>query len=268
MLLRALIVLLLALNLGVALWWALRPPAAAPGVPDPPPGVPRLQLVEEASPEARATAAGVAAAEPQAPLADADGDPAADADADADARNAGRDPADADSPSGRSAEGRAEGADPSASVPARCLSLGPFDQAASLAAAREALQPRALHLREREVVSAPRGWRVMLPPHADRAAAQATAQKLGAAGFDDHFILAEGAEANAIALGRFSGEAAARRHVAALRAAGFAAQADPLGETSVRHWLDLAVGDGFDADAARTAAGAQRAEALDCAQLR
>lgn len=47
MLIRALIVLLLALNLGVAGWWLLRAPPAPPQPESLPPGVARLQLVGE-----------------------------------------------------------------------------------------------------------------------------------------------------------------------------------------------------------------------------
>ncbi|MDQ3617280.1 MAG: SPOR domain-containing protein, partial [Pseudomonadota bacterium] len=47
MLIRALIVLLLALNLGVAGWWWLRAPPAAPLSQPLPPGLARLQLVGE-----------------------------------------------------------------------------------------------------------------------------------------------------------------------------------------------------------------------------
>src|SRR5690606_14841075 len=47
MLIRALIVLLLVINLGVALWWGLRPVPPAPSLPAPPPGVATLQLVTE-----------------------------------------------------------------------------------------------------------------------------------------------------------------------------------------------------------------------------
>src|SRR5690606_447406 len=46
MLIRALIVLLLVLNVGVALWWALREPAPEPS-PAASPTVARLQLAEE-----------------------------------------------------------------------------------------------------------------------------------------------------------------------------------------------------------------------------
>lgn len=48
MFLRALIVLLLVLNLGVAAWWATRDPVPPPAGPAQPAGVPRLQLLREA----------------------------------------------------------------------------------------------------------------------------------------------------------------------------------------------------------------------------
>ena len=54
---RATVVLLIALNLGVGLWWLLRPEAAPRMPPEPPAGVPRLQLLAEATPQVRATAA-------------------------------------------------------------------------------------------------------------------------------------------------------------------------------------------------------------------
>lgn len=50
MLTRALIVLLVILNLGVGLWWALRDPTAPEPPAAPAPGVERLRLVDEASP--------------------------------------------------------------------------------------------------------------------------------------------------------------------------------------------------------------------------
>jgi hypothetical protein len=56
MLARALIVLLLVLNLGVATWWATRQPPP-PSVLAPPPGVARLQLLSEAPRKAVATPA-------------------------------------------------------------------------------------------------------------------------------------------------------------------------------------------------------------------
>ena len=212
---RALIVLLLVANVGVAAWWALRTPPASPAATALPPGVPRLQLLAEAPVRARATPA----------------------------------PA------------------PATSLPpaARCLAFGPFADAAALARARTALQPRVARLQARSV-AAPRGWRVWLPPLPDRATAQATAQRIAAAGFSDYYVVVDGGEANGIALGRYGSEAAARERARTLQAAGFAAQAEPLPGSGAQ-WLDAAVAADFDAAAARTASGAQEARTIACAGL-
>ncbi len=68
------------------------------------------------------------------------------------------------------------------------------------------------------------GWRVYLPRLPSAEAAQATAARIGEAGFGDYLVVREGADANTIALGRYGSEAAALRRSAALRAAGFPAR--------------------------------------------
>ncbi len=113
-----------------------------------------------------------------------------------------------------------------------------------------------------------RGWRVFLPAAADRAAANASADKLKAAGFTDLLVVGEGTEANSIALGRFSGEARAQQHAAALRAAGFEARAEALGEVREAGWIDLALAADADLAAIRRASGNAQSRALDCAGLR
>ena len=55
MLIRALIVLLVVLNLGAAAWWLTRPAPEPAPPPDLPAGVARLQLVDEDAPAASAT---------------------------------------------------------------------------------------------------------------------------------------------------------------------------------------------------------------------
>lgn len=65
MLIRALIVLLLVINLGVALWWGLRPVPPAPSLPAPPPGVATLQLVTESKSAPGNIAAPMAPAKPE-----------------------------------------------------------------------------------------------------------------------------------------------------------------------------------------------------------
>ncbi len=214
MLLRAALVLLLVINLGVAAWWATRAPAPpAPAVIEPA-GVPRLQLLAEVAAPPRAVVAAL-------PV-----------------------------------------------TPARCLSFGPYPTPAALRRAHERLQPQVLRAQARAATTGtPSGWQVWLPPQADRAQAQALAARIQAAGFDDLFIVAEGSEAHAIALGRYRDEPTAQRRQAALQAAGFDARRQPLGEVGSEWWLDVAVGADFDAVRAAQDSAAASTPALDCAQL-
>lgn len=232
MTLRASLVLLVVLNLGVALWWGLRsdaPPAPAEEAPS---GIARLQLLSERpGPRPAAPAVGTsteAAATPVTPSAAA----------------------------------------AAAATAERCFSAGPFADSTALEAARAALAPMTSRLRSREIrENGGRGWRVYLPAAADRATADASAQRLRAAGFNDLVVVADGTEANSVALGRFSTEARARAHATALNAAGFAARAEALGETRSRYWLDLMAGPGFDQNQARRAAG-MAVRSTDCATVR
>ena len=248
---RALLVLLVMLNVGVATWWVLRPapPAPAPWVQ--PADVPRLQLLGE-EPGAQAAVepgAGVAAATLDEAIADQ-----VTLDEAAAARAA--------------AAPAVDGIEEAASAALRCSSFGPFADAASVATARGVLQPLgAARMRVRDVVQAPRGWRVVMAPLPDRAAADALATKIRGAGFDDLLVVPSGDEANGIALGRYGSESSARRRESALRTAGFPAQAQPLGETVVSHWLDVVAGPAFDAAAARTAAAAAQVQDIACGSV-
>lgn len=233
MTLRASLVLLVVLNLGVALWWALRSDAPPAPAEDAPSGIARLQLLSE-RPELRP-------APTPTPVTASTDTPAP--------------PTPAPQPSASTA-------------PERCYSAGPFADTAALDAARAALAPMASRVRSRELrETGGRGWRVYLPAAADRAAADTNAQRLRAAGFTDLVVVGDGAEAHSVALGRFSTEARARAHAGALQAAGFAAKAEALGETRSRYWLDLAAGPTFDPNRARRAAGTSL-RSTDCAGLR
>jgi hypothetical protein len=233
---RALLLLLLVLNVGVAAWWLLRP--EPPVVEAPPPAAPRLQLVGETTAAARRPASSATASV---------------------ARGAAV-PAPTPMPA------------TAASVPAtapgtsamRCVRLGPFASDDALVRARSALQPRVARLAVTTVPASSRGWRVWLAPLADRDAAQAMAARIGAAGFSDYYVVPDGADANSIALGRYGNEDAARRRLAQLQAAGFAAQAEAMGV--VTRWIDVATAATDDA-ALRADSGAAQSRALDCARL-
>src|SRR5690606_34671243 len=188
MLIRATIVLLAVLNLGVAAWWLWRPAPVPPAV-EQPPGVPRLVLLEEIVPAAAPPAAATPARTPSRPAASA-----ADA--------AGGDAA-ANDAAPAAAQPRAPG-------PAPATPDTTDDDGAP--AAPLAGEPRC---EDAEGPGGTRGWRVYLPPAPDLASAEATAARIAAAGFSDYLVLRDGAHQNGIALGMFSTEAGAQRRSAA-----------------------------------------------------
>lgn len=227
MILRALIVLLVVINLGVAAWWAARAPAPPAPVTEAPAGVPRLQLLREAPPpEVRRAPAstGTAALPPVASVG---------------------------------------------TTPTQCFSFGPFPTPAALRRAHARVQPLALQARVREVAGGqPSGWRVFAPPLPSREDAQALAGRMTAAGIDDLLVMTDGSEANAIALGRYRNEDAARRRQAALQAAGFTAQVAPLGDVNAQGWIDVAAGPAFDSARVAQDIAAAQVQPLECATLR
>jgi hypothetical protein len=238
MLVRALIVLLLVLNAGVASWWIARDPAPAPAPAEPTPGVARLQLVGEAT-SAAATAQTPAAAS----IATATPPPAVVA---------------------TTAPGLT-----TAPAAQHCFSFGPFasKQAAQTASAK--LQPlvQKVTAREQGAIGPVRAWRVLLPPLGSLKEAQATAQRIDAAGFSDYLVVREGAEANSIALGRYGSEGGARKHMQALVAAGFAAHVEPVGTGSINTWLEVIADEAFDPRGAQATIAAAQHRPLDCATL-
>jgi len=205
MILRAAIVFLLVLNLGVAAWWGAggnippRVPAAKP-----PAGTPTLRLASERNADAPRVPAG-----PQAPaVAPAVPEPAPSA------------------------------AEPNKPI-ASCLRFGPFADEAARTAAAAALSAAGIDATARDTAArSGRGWKVHLPPFATREEAVAMGERIKAAGIRDWYVMNGGADANSIALGRYGGEEAARRREAELRAKGIPAQAEALGSTPAQAWLD------------------------------
>lgn len=246
MLLRAAIVILLMLNLGAAGWWLFQPlPAAAVAAPSP-----GLRLLAEArrAPAATATATAtpsVPTPAPPSPAATPATSPVVPAAMDASAAPAM--------------------AATAAQAPA-CLRFGPFPDAAARSVARTALAAAGVAtVAYDERARGVRGWKVFLPVQPSREAAVALAEQLKGAGVADLFVMTQGADANSIALGRFSSEPGARRRQAELRGKGVQAQVEPVGGTPAQAWLDARL----PANAERAAlARIARSQPLDCAQLR
>ncbi len=266
MLTRALIVVLAILNVGVALWWMLRgEPAPAP--PATPSGVAQLQLLDSPSaPAAAATAPAAASAQPAAATtALADTTPAPPKPAapiPTPAATAAVEPGPARMPETPPA--------PTPPGPLQCISLGPFaDRDTAMAAQGKAgeLVQRS-RLREVPQPGASSTYRVMMPAAASREEAQATVKRIAAAGISDYYIMAQGEDANAIALGQYRNREGAERRLAALSAAGFSARLVGGSEGSAQWWVDAALADKASPGAARQRSGAAQQRSLECAGLR
>ncbi|CAD1796956.1 MULTISPECIES: SPOR domain-containing protein [Xanthomonas] len=294
---RALIVVLIVLNAGVALWWALQPPPAAVAAPPQPAGVARLEVLPSTATAAApavsgeagtaATASGAAPTAPSdapapaspetlttAPAAAASSTAAATAKVAATSQSSAQAPSPAPAKPAPSPAERAAAAPINASpavpapaaAPERCASLGPYAARAEADAALARLRGQTKRGSVREDKDAGVStFRVMLPNVGDRAAAQALVKRIAAAGIGDYYVIAQG-EDTSIALGQYQSRERAERRQASLVGAGFPAQLLPSGSGQSRWWIDVrstaAIG------TLQGTAGATRQRSLDCATLR
>lgn len=259
MLIRALIVVLVILNIGTGLWWLTQAPdapsQAIAGVTSM--GVATLELLPSpATPAATPTSSTIGA------------------DVDAKVTPAPAPPAPAPALAGVSSTVE------TAVVPAtvavtgeakeQCVSLGTYASRAQAQAALEKLGAQALRPRIREVVSNPgASYRVMLPAVGSREEAQATVKRIVQAGISDYYIIATGEDANAIALGQYRNREGADRRLAQLTAAGFPAVLMPSGgEVAAVFWVDAALPAAVRGANLAATAGAARQQSLDCSGLR
>lgn len=267
MLTRALIVVLAILNVGVALWWMLRgEPVPAPV--EAPAGVARLQFLDTPPAAAAAPVAAATDAASTAPLADATAAPSAPpASTATPAAPAATTPA---APPAAPPVAAAPAPAAPAPAPAQCLSLGPFTSRDTAIAAQAKAGDLLQRSRLREVPNAGAStYRVMMPPSASREEAQALVKRIAAAGISDYYILGQGEDANAIALGQYRNREGAERRMAALSAAGFNARLVASGgDGSAQWWVDATLADAASPNAARQRSGAAQQRSLECARLR
>lgn len=272
MLTRALIVVLAILNVGVALWWMLRgEPAPVP--PAMPSGVARLQLLDtpSAAAPAAAPAAQSAALADVTPTPPTPPTPAPPATAEV-AQGAARPPATtAAAATPASIPAPTPPAAPATPVALRCISLGPFADRDTAMAAQGKAGALVQRSRLREVPKPGAGstYRVMMPAAASRDEAQAMVKRIAAAGISDYYIMGQGDDANAIALGQYRNREGAERRLAALSAAGFTARLVASGGAEgAQWWIDAALADTASASATRQRSGAAQQRSLECAGLR
>ncbi|WP_295935379.1 SPOR domain-containing protein [uncultured Xanthomonas sp.] len=278
MLVRALLVVLTILNLGVAVWWAMQPPTP-PSVPMPavPAGVATLQLVNETPAPAAAPTPPVAApAAAQADTAVA-ADPVEAVPAQADAPAAPTTAAQATAPSPPAAvpapaptQAQVEPAAKPPADAAVCLSVGPYPDRDAAQAAVAALAPGAPRPRLREAAdSDATSFRVILPTIGGEDGLRQATERIVAAGIRDYYPLRQGDAGNAIALGQYRSREGAERRRQELARAGFNADLIPSGGSGQsRWWLDLRADSAAQAATLRRQLGAARQRTVDCGTLR
>ncbi|WP_447933851.1 SPOR domain-containing protein [Stenotrophomonas lactitubi] len=277
MLTRALIVVLAILNLGVATWWLLRDEPARAPLPPHPTGVAELRWLPGGTDVA--VAAQASAAAPTEALVEREAAPATavaaapvPAAATPTASSKPAEPVKALEPVAAVAKPAPEPvAEKPAAPPAppRCLALGPFaDRAAATAAQGRAgnllIQVR---LREQPAASGSARYRVLLPAAATRDDAQATVKRIVAAGLSDYYIISQGEETNAIALGQYRNREGAERRMAAVQAAGFQPRLVASGDAG-QWWLEGQLAAAAEPAQAQQRSGAAQQRSLECTRLR
>lgn len=253
MLTRALIVLLLILNLGVAAWWLLKPSTETRDMPMQPTGIPLLQLVQAPSPARQPDPA----AAPPARTVETGSEREAVADA---------------TPKLPSPRPESDPKPEPAKLPttrAICVNLGPYDQQALAEQGRQRLDAINQRASVRQVPgSGARNYRVLLPAQADKQTAQAIVERIGQAGFKDYLLIGAGNEANSIALGVYGSRDSALKRQSALQAAGFDAQIVATGEKNPpQWWLNVRTDASANVEQLKTTALAATALQQACAVL-
>ena len=274
MLTRALIVVLAILNLGVACWWLLRDAPQAPAPAPQPAGVAELRWVPGGA-DATAAAEATAAAPTASLMERGPAEKTAVAATPAPAVPAKPEPtpvaatAKPVTPPAPTPAPEKPATPPAAPEPPRCVALGPFaDRAAATAAQGKAGNAISqVRLREQPAASGSARYRVLLPAAANREEAQATVKRIVAAGLSDYYIISQGEDINAVALGQYRNREGAERRMAAVQAAGFQPRLVASGDAG-QWWLEGQLAAGTQPAQAQQRSGAAQSRSLECTRLR
>lgn len=130
--------------------------------------------------------------------------------------------------------------DPGAlAVTSACVSLGPFEDMAQAEAAIATSDWSDFQPALREISGVRTTYWVYLPPFRDRPSANRALRTLSEMGINDAYVVGEGEDRNAIALGLFSDQERASRRVGQIQALGVTAQVGTLERTTTQYVIDL-----------------------------
>jgi hypothetical protein len=124
-------------------------------------------------------------------------------------------------------------------VTSACVSLGPFADMAQAEAAIATSGWSDYQPVLREISGVRTTYWVYLPPFRDRPSANRALRTLSEMGINDAYVVGEGEDRNAIALGLFSDQERASRRVGQIQALGVTAQVGTLERTITQYVIDL-----------------------------
>jgi hypothetical protein len=251
---RALVAILLMMNLGVAAWWLWGPGPQQPFARDAAiPGIPVLQLLAER--ETGAVPGPVPSATTNAePAATAVQSEALVAEVSTEAAHAPA-PAVSDATEAISTEVAAAAVEPESPVvpegdaepavspaPQQCYSIGPFAAFDDVRRISALIESSLQRQQVREVRSSEtRGYRVYLPAFPTRQDAMDAARRLQEKGLRDYYVVTAGEQENTVSLGLFRDLANAESRREQVRGFGFEPRLEPRLQELTRWWLDIAV---------------------------
>lgn len=251
---RALVAILLMMNLGVAAWWLWGPAAQTHGlVATTVAGIPELQLLAERE-SARASAAVPAAPIRAMPPKAADASVIDNAGIPVALQPAAVVPA-GETPDALPADlAMAVGAAERLPKPAddavpngppttpQCFSIGPFEALDDVRRTSTLIESSLQRQQVREVHSSEvRGYRIFLPAFATRQQAMDAARTLQEKGLRDYYVVTAGEQENTVSLGLFRDLANAQARRELVRGFGFEPRLEPRQQELTHWWLDIAV---------------------------